>query len=80
MFGVNDILIVMHMCGSYGYKSSMQKINVIQKMKEYANTTEVRRSLDVCMFYHIWVPDFVDVANVLLVENLTKVSMERRTI
>ena len=34
IFGVNEILLVEHMCGPYGQKPSMEKVDAIQRMKE----------------------------------------------
>lgn len=65
MFGVEEIMVVGHMCGAYGRKPSMEKVDAIQKMKECANTTEVRRFLGACIFYHIWIPHFAHVADPL---------------
>ena len=65
MFGVKEVLVVGHLCGPYGRKPSMEKVDAIQRMKECANTTEVRRFLGACMFYHIWIPHFAHVADPL---------------
>lgn len=65
MFGVEEIMVVGHMCGAYGRKPSMEKVDAIQRMKECANTTEVRRFLGACIFYHIWIPHFAHVADPL---------------
>ena len=65
MFGVKEVLVVGHMCGPYGRKPSMEKVDAIQRMKECANTTEVRRFLGACIFYHIWIPHFAHVADPL---------------
>lgn len=65
MFGVKKILVVGHMCGPYGRKPSMEKVDAIQKMMECANTTEVRRFIGACLFYHIWIPHLPNVADPL---------------
>jgi len=41
MFGVREILIVEHICGPYKQKSFIEKVNVIQRIKECENTSEV---------------------------------------
>jgi hypothetical protein len=41
IFGVNKVLIVENMCGPYGQKPSMEKVDAIQRMKECTNTTKV---------------------------------------
>ena len=65
IFGVKFFLIVGHMCGPHGRIPFIEKVDAIQKMKECASTTEVRRFLEACIFYHIWVPHFVHVADSL---------------
>lgn len=65
MFGVREVLVVGHLCGPYGRKPSMEKVDAIQRMKECVNTTEVRRFLGACIFYHIWIPHFAHVADPL---------------
>ena len=65
MFGVKKILVVGHMCGPYGREQYMEKVDTIQKMKEYASTTKVRRFVGACLFYHIWIPHFTHVADSL---------------
>lgn len=65
MFGVKEVLVVGYMCGSYGHKPSVEKVDAIQRMKDCTNTTEFRRFLCTCMFYHIWIPYFAHVADPL---------------
>ena len=60
-FGVNEILVVGHLCGSYGRKPNPEKVDAIGRMKAYNSITEVRRFLGACVFYHIWIPHFAHV-------------------
>ena len=65
-FGQPEILVVGHLCGSYGRKPSPSKVNAIQEMKEECvSQTEVRRFLGACAFYHIWIPHYAHVAEPL---------------
>ncbi|MCO5554583.1 hypothetical protein L7F22_008113 [Adiantum nelumboides] len=66
MFGVNEVLIVGHMCGPYGRKPSPTKVDAIQRIKDTCtNVTEVRRFLGACVFYVIWIPHYAHVADPL---------------
>lgn len=65
MFGVKEDLVLRHMCVSYGHKPSMEKVDAIQRMNDCINTIKVQRFLGAYMFYHIWIPHFVHVANPL---------------
>ena len=52
IFEAKEILILGHMCGPYGRKSSPTKLNAIQNMQEKCTSvSEVRRFLGVCVFY-----------------------------
>ena len=65
-FGQPEILVVGHLCGSYGRKPTPSKVNAIQEMKEECvSQIEVRRFLGACAFYHIWIPHFAHVAEPL---------------
>ncbi|KAL3686249.1 hypothetical protein R1sor_004271 [Riccia sorocarpa] len=58
-FGVRKIVIVGHLCGSYGRKPDLAKVNAIQKIREVCSSlTEVRRFLGALVFYHIWIPHY----------------------
>ena len=58
--------MVGHRCGPYGRKPSPAKVETILKMKEECrSTTEVRRFLGACAFYHIWIPHYVQIADLL---------------
>lgn len=41
MFGLKEVLVVGHICGLYERKSSMEKVDAIQRMTECANTMKV---------------------------------------
>ncbi len=64
-FGVDEILVVGHLCGVYGRKPNPEKVDAIAKMKACSNTTEVRRFLGACVFYQIWIPHFAHIAEPL---------------
>ena len=73
MFGVNEVLIVGHMCGPYGRKPCPTKVDTIQQMKETCTSiSEVRRFLGACVFYVIWIPHYVHVAYPLYQQLLRK--------
>ena len=61
-----EITVKGHLCGAYGRKPSPSKVNAIKEMKEeYTTQTEVRRFLEACAFYHIWIPHYAHVAEPL---------------
>ena len=64
-FGVDEILVVGHLCGRYGRKPNPEKVDAIARMKACSSITEVRRFLGACVFYQIWVPHFAHVADPL---------------
>jgi hypothetical protein len=54
MFGQREILVVGHLCGPYGRKLSLAKVDAIQAMKESCESqSEVWGFLDVRAFYHV---------------------------
>ena len=57
-FGVEEILVVGHLCGSYGRKPNPEKVDASGRMKACSTFTEVRRFLGGCLFYQIWIPHF----------------------
>ncbi|KAL2630017.1 hypothetical protein R1flu_014703 [Riccia fluitans] len=65
-FGVWEVVIVGHLCGSFGRKPDPAKIDVIVRIKEVCNSlTDVRRFLGACIFYHIWIPHYAHIAEPL---------------
>ena len=52
-FGVDEILVVGHLCGWYGWKPNLKKVDAIGKMNACSNIIEVRRFLGACVFYQI---------------------------
>ena len=64
-FGVDEIVVVGHLCGTYGRKPNPEKVDAIARMKACSNITEVRRFLGACVFYQIWVPHFAHLAEPL---------------
>jgi hypothetical protein len=65
MFGLQEIVVVGHLCGSYGCKPNHQKVEIIGKIKDCSFVQEVRGFLGVCVFYRIWIPHFAHVAKPL---------------
>ena len=66
VFGVNEVLIVGHMCGFYGRRPPPSKVDAIEKIVEICSSvSEVRRFLGACVFYIIWIPHFPHIADVL---------------
>jgi hypothetical protein len=64
-FGVDEIVVVGHLCGTYGRKPNPEKVDAIARMKACSSITEVRRFLGACVFYQIWVPHFAHIAEPL---------------
>jgi Integrase zinc binding domain/RNase H-like domain found in reverse transcriptase/Reverse transcriptase (RNA-dependent DNA polymerase) len=64
-FGVEEIVVVGHLCGRYGRKPNPEKVDAISRMKACSSITEVRRFLGACVFYQIWVPHFAHMADPL---------------
>ena len=59
-------MVVGHLCGPYGQKPSLTKVEAISAMKEECRSvTEVRRFLGACTFYHIWIPHYAHLAEPL---------------
>ncbi|GGV52480.1 hypothetical protein GCM10010495_82000 [Kitasatospora herbaricolor] len=66
VFGVREVVIVGHLCGFYGRKSDLTKVDVIGRMKEDCGfLTEVGRFLGACVFYRIWISYFAHIADSL---------------
>ena len=52
-------MVIGHLCGPYGQKLSLAKVEAISAMKHDCNSvTEVRRFLGACAFYHISIPHY----------------------
>jgi hypothetical protein len=64
-FGVDEILVVGHLCGWYGRKPNPEKVDAIGRMKACSTITEVRRFLGACVFYQIWIPHFAHMSEPL---------------
>ena len=59
-------MVVGHLRGPYDRKPSLAKVEAISAMKhDYNSVTEVRRFLGACAFYHIWIPHYAHVAELL---------------
>ena len=79
-FGFDQIIIVDHLCKRYGRKSNPEKVNIIARMKAHSSTTKVRRFLEACIFYQIWILHFVYMAKPLykLLRKGTKFKWEQK--
>ena len=64
-FGLKEILVVGHMCGTYGRKPNGAKVDAIGRMKDCTAAQKVRRFLGGCIFFSIWIPHFAHVADPL---------------
>mgnify|MGYP000485798306 FL=1 len=74
MFGQSEILVIGHLCGPYSWKPSPVKIEAISVMKEVCrSTTEVRQFLGACAFYHIWIPHYAHIVEILSPVSSSKV-------
>ena len=67
VFGVDEVLIVGHLCTNNGHRPCPTKIDAIQRMKETCiNVTEARQFLGgACVFYLIWIPHYAHVVDPL---------------
>jgi hypothetical protein len=57
-FGFDEIIVVEHLCGRYGRKPNLEKVDAITRIKARSSITEIRRFLGACVFYQIWIPHF----------------------
>ena len=58
--------MVGYLCGSYGRKPSPTKVEAILAMKdECKSVTEVQQFLGACASYHIWIPHYMHIAELL---------------
>jgi len=57
-FGVPEITVVGHLCGGYGRRPNPNKVDVIARIKDCKNITEVRSFLGACLFFRIWIPHY----------------------
>lgn len=64
-FGVDEILVVAHLCGRYGKEPNFEKVDVIARMKACTSITEIRRFMGACVFYQIWIPYLAHIAKPL---------------
>ncbi|KAL3694555.1 hypothetical protein R1sor_008206 [Riccia sorocarpa] len=64
-FGVSEILVVGHFCGSFGRRPNPEKVDAIARMADCRSITEVRRFLGCCVFYRLSVPHYAHVAEPL---------------
>jgi hypothetical protein len=65
VFGVDQIIVVGHLCGAFGRLPNPAKVDVIARMKDCANITEVRRFLGACIFFVIWIPHYAHISEPL---------------
>ena len=72
-------MVVGQLCGPYGRKLSPAKVEAISAMKHDCNSvTEVWRFLRACTFYHIWIPHYAHVAELLYGVALLYACVEER--
>jgi hypothetical protein len=64
-FGLQEIVVVGHICGAFGRTTNHEKVEVIGRIKDYASILEVRRFLGASLFYRIWIPHFAHVVEPL---------------
>ncbi|KAL3687181.1 hypothetical protein R1sor_013490 [Riccia sorocarpa] len=64
-FGVPEILVVGHVCGPYGRKPNLVKVEAIARLADCTSVTEVRRFLRSCIFYRVSIPHYTHVAEPL---------------
>ncbi|KAL2624277.1 hypothetical protein R1flu_008522 [Riccia fluitans] len=61
VFGVPEVIVVGHLCGTFGSRPSPMKVDVIQCIQDCTSVTEVRRFLGACVFYRIWIPHYAHI-------------------
>lgn len=61
-FGVSEILVVGHLCGSFGRKPNPEKVDAISRLADCFSVAEVRRFLGGCAFYRMSVPHYAHIA------------------
>ncbi|KAL3695501.1 hypothetical protein R1sor_009577 [Riccia sorocarpa] len=64
-FGVLEVLVVGHLCGSFGRKSNPEKVNAIARLADCSSITEIRRFLGGCIFYRLSMPHYAHLADPL---------------
>ena len=65
-FGRSEVQIVGHLCGPYGRKPDLAKVDGINAIEDICkSTSEVRRFLGACVFYHILIPHFANIVDPL---------------
>ncbi|KAL3687991.1 hypothetical protein R1sor_014300 [Riccia sorocarpa] len=62
VFGVPEVIVVGHLCGTFGRRPSPAKVDVIQRIRDCTSVTEVRRFLRACVFYRIWIPHYAHIS------------------
>ncbi|KAL3687707.1 hypothetical protein R1sor_014016 [Riccia sorocarpa] len=64
-FGVPEILVVGHVCDSSGWRPNPVKVEAIARLADCRSTTEVRRFLGGCVFFHLSIPHYAHAAEPL---------------
>ncbi|KAL3679949.1 hypothetical protein R1sor_022905 [Riccia sorocarpa] len=62
VFGVPEVIVVGHLCGTFGRRPSPTRVDVIQRIRDCTSVTEVRRFLGACVFYRIWIPHYAHIS------------------
>ncbi|KAL3689956.1 hypothetical protein R1sor_016265 [Riccia sorocarpa] len=64
-FGVLEILVVGHVCDSFGSRPNPVKVEAIDRLADCRSTTEVRRFLGGCVFFRLSIPHYAHAAEPL---------------
>jgi len=64
-FGVDEIVVIGHLCRRYDRKPNPKEVDAISRMKACSNITNVRKFGGTCIFYQIRIPHFAHMADPL---------------
>ncbi|KAL3688565.1 hypothetical protein R1sor_014874 [Riccia sorocarpa] len=64
-FGVPEILVVGHVCDSFGRRPNPVKVEAVARLVDCRSTTEVRRFLGSCVFFRLSIPHYAHMAEPL---------------
>ena len=67
VFGFQEVLVIRHMCGPYGRKSTLAEINMIHIMNEDCNSVSKvhLRFSRAFVFYCRWIPHYAHISSPL---------------
>ena len=63
----NDIIVIRFICNYNNWHSKTTKIAKIVKWSLCMNITETRAFIEVCMYYQIWIKNFVIIAQLIYI-------------